>query len=110
LLAQNFRALEEPAKAGKTWIITIAILLLLMASFFVPALDSIPPFVYSLGFCLAANFLAKKYQGSSIELHRVNGGKMFSTWWAVLAGVVSMLLLLALFFGIVYLQDPLAGL
>jgi uncharacterized integral membrane protein len=105
LLARNFGALNEPAKAGKTWIITIGIMLLLVVSVFIPAADAIPGFVYSLLFCCTAHFAARKYQGSSIALHQTNGGRLYTTWRAVLTGLVFMVLMIGLILALFYLQD-----
>ncbi|MDB5205586.1 MAG: hypothetical protein JWR72_661 [Flavisolibacter sp.] len=106
LIAQNFKALNDPAKAVKTWIVTILVLLLTMATAFVPALDKLPTFFYSFIFCMIAHFMAKKFQGSNIQLHQVSGGQLYNTWRAVAAGVIFMLLMVAFILVISYLQDP----
>lgn len=105
LLAKNFGTLNEPVKASRTWMITIGIFLLLAGSLFVPAMDKIPAIVYSFVFCYAAHLAARKFQGSGITLHQVNGGQLYSTWRAVLVGLACMGLMVALIFGIFYLQD-----
>ena len=105
LLAQNFEALSEPAKAGKTWMVTIGVMLLLFGSAFVPAADAIPGIVYNLLFCCTAHFAARKYQGSRIALHQTNGGQFYSTWRAVLAGLVFLALMIGLILALYYLQD-----
>lgn len=109
LLARNFAVLNEPAKAGKTWIATVGVLLLLIASSFFSLTDKIPPVVYGLALGWTAHFVAVKYQGSKISQHRENGGKFYSTWRAVFAGAVSLLLLIGLVVGLYYLQDRLAS-
>ena len=106
LLAQNFSTLDKKADAGRTWLIVTVLMLLTMSTAFVPALDSIPAFVYSFVFCLAAHSAARKLQGSQIHFHQENGGSMHNTWKAVLVGVVFFLLMMAFILGIVYLQDP----
>lgn len=105
LLSRNFGALNEPAKASRTWIISIGVLLLLAGSSFLPAADKIPAVVYSFACCMTAHFAAKKFQGSSIALHQTNGGSFYGTWRAVRVGLLSCLLMVALFFGLVYLTD-----
>ena len=106
LLARNFAALNEPAKAGKTWMIVIGVLLLLAGLVFIPAMDAVPSIVYSFVFCFAAHSAARKFQGTNIALHQTNGGQLYSAWWAVLAGFVSLVFTLVVFIGIAYLQDP----
>lgn len=105
LLARNFGTFNEPAKAGKTWIVTIGVMLLLAGSAFVPAADAIPGVVYSLLFCCTAHFAARKYQGSSIALHQTNGGEFYSTWRAVLTGLVFLVLMFGLILALFYIQD-----
>ncbi|WP_121353723.1 hypothetical protein [Flavisolibacter nicotianae] len=109
LLARNFAALNQPGRAGKTWMATIGVLLLLIASSFIPLADKIPPVVYGFALGWTAHFVARKYQGSNLALHRENGGQFYSTWRAVFTGVVSLLLLVGFVLGLFYLQDQLAG-
>ncbi len=106
LLAQNFHAFNEPGKASKTWIATIAVLVLLMCTMFVPALDSIPNVVYSFALCMTAHTLAKKFQGSYIALHQANGGQFYSTWRAVGTGLLFTLVMIVVMLLIMYVQDP----
>lgn len=77
-----------------------------MCTAFVPVLDSIPAFVFSFVFCLTAHTVAKKLQGSEIQLHQENGGGIHSTWKAVLVGFFFFLLMLALIVGLLLLEDP----
>ena len=105
LLARNFSAMEKGGRAGITWVVTITVLLLTLATAFIPALESVPPVVFSFIFCIAAHTVAKKLQGADIHLHKEHGGIIQPTWRAVVAGILFMLLMVAVFLGAFYLAD-----
>lgn len=108
LIAQNFYALNEPAKAGKTWVATAGVFLLLVAMSLLPPFDDVPAFVYSLAFCLGAHAVAKNFQGGRIALHQAEGGAFYGTGRAVWIGFLGCALMAACLFGLVYLIDPAA--
>lgn len=105
LIAQNFKAIDEPARVGRTWLVTGLVFLFIIATGFIPVLDKLPVPVYSFVFCMAAHSFAKKYQGSKIRLHQENGGFVYGRGRATLIGLASMLLMLALVVVGFYLQD-----
>jgi hypothetical protein len=103
LIGRNFKALDEPASIGKTWLLAVGLLLFAVALGFIPGLEKIPAFVYSFGFCMAAHSLTKKYQGSRIALHQTAGGQLYSTGRAALIGVLGCVVMMGAFYGIFYL-------
>lgn len=105
LIAQNFKTLNEPAKAGRTWLITIAVMVFLVATFFVPVFDKIPSIAYSFAFCLAAHTITKNLQGSQIALHQTAGGAFYKTLRAALIGLLGCVLMLAGFLVLSYFVD-----
>lgn len=105
LLAQNFKALDQPVKARITWAATIATLLLLIGTAFIPFFDQIPSMVYSFAFCFAAHSFAKHFQGRQIVLHQEGGGQLYSTWRAAGFGLVSLVLMLGWILLLLYLGE-----
>jgi hypothetical protein len=105
LLAQNFKALHKPSSyVTRTWLGTLAVFLVAALSSLVPVLDNLPTFVYSFVFCLTAHTVAKKLQGPGIALHREDGGRFYSRWNAAFVGLICLVLMLVLFFGLSFLQ------
>lgn len=105
LIAKNFKALDEPAKIGSTWIIATVVFLIAVGSGFIPGLEKVPALVYSFVICMIAHTFTKKYQGSRIALHQSEGGQMYSTGRAALIGLLGCVVMAALFLGLFYLGD-----
>ena len=105
LIAQNFKALDESVRAGRTWLIAIGVFLLAIGLGFIPGLEKIPAVAYSFAFCTAAHSLTKKYQGSRIALHQTAGGQLYSTGRAALIGVLGCVIMIAAFYGLIYLAS-----
>jgi hypothetical protein len=105
LIAQNFKALEQPGNANKTWLLTAFVFVFLFVSDFIPGLADVPAIAYSALFCILAHSAARKFQGSQIALHQTSGGRLYSTSRAALIGIISLLITLALFFGLLYLAE-----
>lgn len=109
LLAQNFKSLEQPENATKTWLLAIFGFLLIIATAFIPVLDQLPAFVYSLACCLATHGAARKFQGKDIVMHQANGGRFYSSGRAAFIGISLSIILVVLIFALLYLIEP-AGL
>jgi hypothetical protein len=108
LIAQNFKALDQPGDSKKTWGLVVLAFLFLFASAFIPVLDKLPAFVYSAIFCILAHNATRKFQGKQIVAHQTNGGQLYSTSRAVGIGLISLVVMLALVFGLMYLGEPAA--
>jgi hypothetical protein len=105
LIAQNFKALEQPGNANRTWLLTVLVFVFLFASAFIPGLADVPAIVYSAVFCILAHSATRKFQGGQIASHQTNGGRLYSTSRAALIGIISLLIMLALIFGLLYLAE-----
>jgi hypothetical protein len=105
LIAQNFKALDEPSKIGKTWLIAILVFVLLLSSSFIPVLDQVPVIVYSFAYCVAAHRAVSVLQGNRIQMHQTQGGRIHSTWRAVAAGILFTLMMVALVLLAFYVAD-----
>lgn len=105
MIYQNFKTFGEHKKAGATILLTIAITLALMGTAFVPALDKIPGFFFTILITLIISLLTKRYQSRLIEKHINNEGKIYSSGRAVLICIISILLIAAFILGVFFLQD-----
>ena len=107
LIAENFNQLNERRRAIKTWIYTIAGTIILFCSIiFIPALEKIPNFLFTVLYTLIASYFVKRFQESMINLHQQKGGQFFPVWRAILASFISVVLMLALIFLIILIATP----
>jgi len=105
----NFKTFGEHKKAITALVLTILTLLAVMATGFFPALDRIPAIFYTIFITLGVSLLTKRYQGSLIDKHISNNGKIYSTGRAVLVCVISIIVIAAFLMGAYLLQDAAAG-
>lgn len=106
LIAQNFKALDQPENAKKTWGFVVLAFAFVFVSAFIPVLDNLPAFVYSAIFCILAHSASRKFQGKQIAAHQANGGQLYSTSRAVGIGLISFVIMLVLIIGLTYLGEP----
>jgi hypothetical protein len=79
MIAENFKALNEPYKARQTWIITIiASVVIFGGLLLLPENSSFPNGIIPLIYGLIAVQLFKGYQGKNIQVHINSGGKYFN--------------------------------
>ncbi len=100
LFAENFKRLGEQAKARLAWLIaivsTIAIIGLL---FIIPDIEKVPSYLIPIVYAAIAEYLVRKYQGTSIHSHIEKGGQVYSAWRVVWIGLVGA----AIVFGVIFL-------
>lgn len=107
LIAENFNQLNEKKNAIKTWIITICFTIILFCSIiFIPALDKIPNFLFALFYAMLASYCVQHFQQAKIILHQQKGGQFFSTWRAILASFISLVLMIGLILLILIIAEP----
>ena len=107
LIAENFYQLNEKRKAIKTWIFTIAgIIILICSSMFIPALDNVPNFLFAFIYTAIASYFVQRYQDAKINLHQERGGQFFSVWRAVLASVISLVLMIGTILLLLFISSP----
>ena len=100
MLAQNFKELNESRKASITWLCTAAVVLFIIATLFVPALDKIPSVAFSFLFTVLAGSMARKFQRTAIEEHQITGGSLQSPGKIVLICVIGIAIMVLLLSGI----------
>jgi len=102
LLAENFKKLEQENKATKAWVYSIgATMILVGLALLTPGFENVPgplmPFVYSA----TASFLYKVFQARQVALHIKNGGQLYSTGRAALAGTIGLFVMIVIFISLI---------
>ena len=103
MMAQNFKELNEDRKATQTWLITAAVVTLMVASLFVPAMNKVPSIAYSALVTVFAGSMAKKYQSEAIAKHLEEGGELQPNGKIVITSIICLLIFVALFVGVYYI-------
>ncbi len=89
MAAENFKQLGQTEKVTSTWIISIAIfIMILAAAFLLPVMKRVPNYVIPIIYVAIARLLVNKYQGEAIHQHIETGGSTFTTWRAVWIGLL----------------------
>jgi hypothetical protein len=105
MLHHNFKTFGDDRKAKLTILVSIILLIFVLGSAFVPALDKVPNILYSLFITIATSFFSKKHQGDLVSMHLSAGGKLYETGRAVAVCIISILILVALFIVPLLLQE-----
>jgi 4-amino-4-deoxy-L-arabinose transferase-like glycosyltransferase len=109
LAADNFKQLGQTDKVRKTWALSIAVTLLIVAALIlIPDNPKIPPYILPLLYTALAQVLVQKYQRGALLNHIEEGGQLYSIWRAVWISIVAALAIIALAFLIFYIADRLA--
>jgi uncharacterized membrane protein YoaK (UPF0700 family) len=105
MMYQNFKTFGEHKKASLTIVFVILTFIALIATAFLPALEKIPNILYNIIITLTVSFLVKKHQEALVTKHINAGGKTFTTGRVILICVLSIILVIAFFLGVFFLQD-----
>jgi hypothetical protein len=110
MAASNYNHFGEPNKKGYAWITAILLMLVALATAFVPVLESIPGFIVTLFILLIVQLLVHRFQGKKIRHHIEVGGPMYPISRAVVIGLISAVVLFAVIFGVAFLLESITGL
>jgi hypothetical protein len=110
LIAENFKAFNEPAKAKKTWIISILATIVIFGTAFLIA-DSInvPNQIIPLIYTAIAYYIVQKFQESNITAHINAGGQFFSWWRTIGISILGVIITLAIIFGFALVFESITG-
>jgi hypothetical protein len=104
LIANNYKELGETEKVKTTWMITVtATIVVIVLAYFLP--EGTPKPLLPLAYSVVVYYLVQKLQGAKIKAHVAAGGQMWSIWNAVLAGIVGLLIIVAILFGGFFFLD-----
>lgn len=104
MIYKNFKVFGDQRKASTTIVITVLVMILLVASTFVPVLEQVPGIIYSIVITLAVSLLTQKYQTDLILKHIKADGKIHTAGRAVLICVIALLIMASFIFGAYFLQ------
>jgi hypothetical protein len=104
LLADNYRQLGETKKIQTTWAIAIfATVAIFVIGFYLP--EKTPPYLLPIAYTIGAYYLAQNLQGARIKAHIAAGGETWSIWRAVAAGLVGLIIIVAIALAAFLLMD-----
>jgi hypothetical protein len=104
LLADNYRQLGETKKIQTTWAIAIfATVAIFVIGFYLP--EKTPPYLLPIAYTIGAYYLAQNLQGAKIKAHVAAGGETWSIWRAVAAGLVGLVVIVAIALAAFLLMD-----
>lgn len=107
MASANFVSLGEPQKQRYAWGVAAIIIIIVMGSEFVPVLASIPNFFWMLLNIFTVQLLIHRFQAKKLLQHVENGGEAYPISRAIGVGLIFMVVLLVLIFGLAYLADVL---
>jgi hypothetical protein len=98
LLAENFKAFNEPEKVRNTWIVAVIATIIIFGGIFLMSdIEKLPRYLIPIIYAAIVYLIAQRYQSKSIKRHILDGGLMFSVWRALgisLIGAVITFLLI----------------
>ena len=104
LLADNYKQLGETKKIQTTWTIAIfATVAIFVIGFYLP--EKTPPYLLPIAYTIGAYYLAQNLQGARIKAHIAAGGETWSIWRAVAAGLVGLIIIVAIALAAFLLMD-----
>ena len=106
LIAENFKAFNEPDKAKRTWIYTIAATILIFGvAFLIPPNNRSGDYLVPLIYTWIAYYLVQHYQGTNITDH-VNAGGQFYNWGRTIGiAFIGLAVILVAIVAVVYVSD-----
>lgn len=106
IIAENFKAFNQPDKAKKTWIYTIIATIVIFGGIFsIPDSVKIPNQIIPLIYTGIAYYLMQHFQGANITAHINAGGQLHSWWRTISVGLVGLAIILIAVFFIVFMID-----
>lgn len=106
LIAENFKILGQEDKVKTTWMVTIiSTIVIFGTAFLIRGMDKMPNYIIPFVYTLIASYIVRQYQGDQIRSHIERGGQMYSTWRAILIGIMGLLATVTIIFIILLLTD-----
>lgn len=99
LVSQNYKAFNQKDKSTTTWIIAVVALIAIIGLAVITSnTERFPRFIFPLAYAWGTFLLVQKFQGEQMKEHFVAGGKTFTIWRALLAGLICLIVTLAAIF------------
>jgi len=107
LIAQNYKAFNDPDKAKRTWLFTvIGTVVIFAAAFLLPIPPNGSRIIIPLIYSYITFFLVKQYQGNDIATHINGGGEVYSWWRALGISLIGLVITFVILFVIILVADP----
>lgn len=99
LVSQNYKAFNQKDKSATTWIIAVVALIAIIGLAVITSnTERFPRFIFPLAYAWGTFLLVQKFQGEQMKEHFATGGKTFTIWRALLAGLICLIVTLAAIF------------
>ncbi|MFS2189575.1 hypothetical protein ACCC92_23060 [Mucilaginibacter sp. Mucisp84] len=99
LVSQNYKAFNQKDKSTTTWIIAVVALIAIIGLAVITSnTERFPRFIFPLAYAWGTFLLVQKFQGEQMKEHFAAGGKTFTIWRALLAGLICLIVTLAAIF------------
>jgi len=106
MIAENFKAFQEPQKVRKTWVYAIfATVISLIAIYLIPDDGNIPDYTVPLMYTAMAYSLVGYFQKNAIAEHTQAGGAVFSWFKIICIGLLYFFITLAAGTLVLFLLD-----
>ena len=106
LIAENFRAFNEPDKVKKTWIYTIlATVVIFGVAFLIPENIKFPNQIIPFFYTAIAYVLVEYFQKQNIETYVNNGGELFGWGRTIVVGIIGSAITVIIILSAVFLFD-----
>lgn len=106
-LSQNYKAFNQRDKVIVTWVIAgIALILVCLVVGLTINVERFPKFIVPLAYAWGTQLLVQSLQGQQINRHIATGGKTFSMWRALFAGLICLAATLVLIYALIMIIDP----
>lgn len=106
IIAENFKAFNEPRNAQKTWLLTIVSTIIIFAgALLISDSTKIPNQIIPFTYTIVAYFLLKHYQGTEIESHIESGGQVYKWGRVIIISLIGLAITLVGLLGILLISD-----
>jgi uncharacterized membrane protein len=110
LIAENFKAFNEPDKAKMTWIFAIiATIVIFGGVFLIPDNVKIPNQIIPLIYTAIAYYTVQHFQGKNITTYINSGGQLFGWWRTIGVGIIGIVISLIPIFGFALLSESISN-
>ena len=106
LIAENFKKLGETDMARKTWMITIAVFIVVFGTvLYIPANIPFPNFLIPITYTLITQAMVKRFQSAQVAAHIEKGGELYSGWRVFWIALIALVITFAAVFAAVMLTE-----
>ena len=102
LIAENFKAFNDPDKAKKTWIYAIIATIVVFGIIFL--IPDIPALTIPAIYLGITSYVVQHFQGKNISTHINLGGQLHSGWRTIAVGMIGLAIMVILSFVLVLLD------